>query len=88
MQQDRFQTMGETILNRMDDMGSRIDDLEQSIGELMDQAGLSEHRTSPPSTMPTTTNTSINTSSKTSPSHNSPSSNSKDRPAVSNTTSI
>ncbi len=78
--------MGESILNRMDDMGSRIDELEHSIGELMDQAGLSEHRTSSASTLPTTS--SINTTSKASPSHNSPSSNSNDRPSVSNTTSI
>ena len=34
--------MGNTILGRIDDMGSRIDTLEKSIGDLMDQSGLSE----------------------------------------------
>lgn len=27
-------------MGRIDDMGSKIDDLEKSIGELMDQAGI------------------------------------------------
>jgi hypothetical protein len=34
--------MGTTIVNRIDDMGSRIDTLEKSIGDLMEQSGLSE----------------------------------------------
>merc|ERR1712165_582883 len=40
--QSKFENMGNTILGRIDDMGSRIDTLEKSIGDLMDQSGLSE----------------------------------------------
>jgi len=40
--QSKFENMGSTILGRIDDMGSRIDTLEKSIGDLMDQSGLSE----------------------------------------------
>lgn len=32
--------MGETILGRIDDMGSRIDEMEKNIGNLMNQSGL------------------------------------------------
>jgi hypothetical protein len=32
--------MGETILGRIGDMGSRIDEMEKNIGNLMNQAGL------------------------------------------------
>jgi Heat shock factor binding protein 1 len=39
-QQARFTTMGSSILGRMDEMGSRIEDLEKSITSLMDQAGV------------------------------------------------
>lgn len=42
LKQSKFENMGNTILGRIDDMGSRIDTLEKSIGDLMDQAGLSE----------------------------------------------
>jgi heat shock factor-binding protein 1 len=38
--QTRFSRLSDTILGRIDDMGSKIDDLEKSIGELMDQAGI------------------------------------------------
>ena len=38
--QSRFSRLSDTILGRIDDMGSKIDDLEKSIGELMDQAGI------------------------------------------------
>ena len=34
--------MGNSIIGRIDDMGSRIDTLEQSIGDLVDQSGLSD----------------------------------------------
>jgi len=37
--QGRFQTMSDSIINRIDDMGSRIDDLEKSIAELIQEAG-------------------------------------------------
>jgi len=40
--QTKFQTMGNSIIGRIDEMGNRIDDLESSIGELMDNAGLSD----------------------------------------------
>lgn len=40
MQQARFADMGNSILGRMDDMGTRMDELEQSIASLLDQAGL------------------------------------------------
>ena len=33
--------MSDAIITRIDEMGSRIDDLEKSIGELMTQAGAS-----------------------------------------------
>ena len=39
-QQTRFSRLSDTILGRIDDMGSKIDDLEKSIAELMDQAGI------------------------------------------------
>lgn len=38
----KFEKMGNSIINRIDDMGSRIDTLEKSIGDLMEQSGLSE----------------------------------------------
>eukprot|EP00919_Chromeraceae_sp_WS-2016_P036820 GHVR01087502.1.p1 GENE.GHVR01087502.1~~GHVR01087502.1.p1 ORF type:complete len:102 (+),score=40.39 GHVR01087502.1:60-365(+) len=37
--QTRFQTMSDSIINRIDDMGTRINDLEKSIGDLMHQGG-------------------------------------------------
>ncbi|KAL3792991.1 hypothetical protein HJC23_011004 [Cyclotella cryptica] len=38
--QTRFSRLSDTILGRIDDMGSKIDDLEKTISELMDQAGI------------------------------------------------
>ena len=35
--QGRFNTMSTSIISRIDEMGNRIDDLEKSIGELMQQ---------------------------------------------------
>lgn len=35
--------MGHSILGRMDDMGTRIDELEQSIASLLQQAGLDQN---------------------------------------------
>ena len=32
--------MGSSIIGRMDEMGGRMDELERSIAQLMDQAGL------------------------------------------------
>ena len=34
--------MSEAIIGRIDEMGTRIDDLEHSIGDLMQQAGIDE----------------------------------------------
>jgi hypothetical protein len=36
-QQTRFNQMSEQIIGKIDDMGQRIDDLERSIAELMEQ---------------------------------------------------
>ncbi|GAM25945.1 hypothetical protein SAMD00019534_091200, partial [Acytostelium subglobosum LB1] len=52
-QQTRFETMSESILKRIDEMGSRIDDLDKSISDLMHQANLQQ----PNGTAPTTTTT-------------------------------
>ena len=41
-QQTRFQQMSDSIIGRIDEMGTRIDDLEKSIGDLIQQAGLEE----------------------------------------------
>lgn len=38
--QSKFDHMGDSLLGRIDDMGSRIDELEKSIADLMDQAGV------------------------------------------------
>ena len=40
MQQNKFTGLGNNIMGRMDEMGKRMDELEQSIVELMEQAGL------------------------------------------------
>lgn len=40
MQTKHFDQMGETILGRIEDMGSRIDEMEKNVGNLMAQAGL------------------------------------------------
>ena len=36
--QSRFQTMSDNIIGRIDEMGSRIDDLEKSIADLVQEA--------------------------------------------------
>ncbi|XP_004206773.1 heat shock factor-binding protein 1 [Hydra vulgaris] len=41
--QEKFQTMSDGILSRMDEMGNRIDELEKNIGELMQQAGIEDN---------------------------------------------
>merc|ERR1719397_2290240 len=38
----RFQEMSNSIINRLDEMGDRLDDLERSIGDLMSQSGLDQ----------------------------------------------
>lgn len=37
--QARFQVMSDSIVTKIDDMGGRIDDLERTIAELLEQAG-------------------------------------------------
>jgi len=39
-QTKHFDQMGQTILGRINEMGSRVDDMERTIGDLMNQAGL------------------------------------------------
>ena len=41
-QQTRFTQMSESIIGRVDEMGARIDELEKSIQELVEQTGTSE----------------------------------------------
>ena len=36
--QQRFQSMSDTIIGRIDEMGKRIDDLESSISDLVQEA--------------------------------------------------
>jgi heat shock factor-binding protein 1 len=36
--QQRFQTMSDQIIGRIDEMGNRIDDLEKSIADLVQEA--------------------------------------------------
>ena len=40
--QDKFQVMSEQILNRIDEMGHRIDDLEQNLNEVIQQTGITD----------------------------------------------
>lgn len=40
--QGRFQTVSEQLECKIDEMGTRIDDLEKNITELMTQAGMEE----------------------------------------------
>jgi len=47
--QDKFEGMSKQILGRIDEMGSRIDDLEKSIATLMEQAGIEEEDEKPAS---------------------------------------
>ncbi|KAL3807170.1 hypothetical protein ACHAXA_011371 [Cyclostephanos tholiformis] len=38
--QTRFDRLSDAIIGRIDDMGAKIDELEKSLNELMDQAGV------------------------------------------------
>ncbi|KPA86252.1 hypothetical protein ABB37_00484 [Leptomonas pyrrhocoris] len=40
--QSRFEEMSNNIISRIDEMGARIDDLERSIDELMQQSGVED----------------------------------------------
>mmetsp|Transcript_14351 Transcript_14351/g.35785 ORF Transcript_14351/g.35785 Transcript_14351/m.35785 type:complete len:80 (-) Transcript_14351:424-663(-) len=46
--QTRFQTMSDGIINRIDDMGGRIDELERSINTLMNEAMVDEEAAKAP----------------------------------------
>lgn len=45
--QSSFQQMSEAIITRIDDMGNRIDGLEKSVSDLMNQAGIEEENQNP-----------------------------------------
>ncbi|XP_044498788.1 heat shock factor-binding protein-like [Mangifera indica] len=47
--QSRFQTMSESIIMKIDEMGSRIDELEQSINDLRSEMGIEGSSPSTPS---------------------------------------
>ncbi|XP_048196412.1 heat shock factor-binding protein 1-like [Perognathus longimembris pacificus] len=40
--QDKFQILSEQITGKINDMSSRVDDLERNIADLMSQAGVEE----------------------------------------------
>ncbi|KAH0509137.1 Heat shock factor-binding protein 1 [Microtus ochrogaster] len=40
--QDKFQVMSNQIIGRIDNMSSRIDNVEKNISDLMSQAGVEE----------------------------------------------
>lgn len=40
--QSRFQNLSEQIISKMDEMGTRIDDLEKNVADLMTQAGMED----------------------------------------------
>ena len=49
MQTDRFTSMSSSILGRIDELGTRIDELEKQIENMMHQSG---HTDSSPSKLP------------------------------------
>ncbi|XP_048057845.1 heat shock factor-binding protein 1-like protein 1 [Chanodichthys erythropterus] len=44
--QNRFQNVSDQIISKMDEMGTRIDDLEKNVADLMTQAGMEDHHKS------------------------------------------
>ncbi|XP_034082303.1 heat shock factor-binding protein 1-like [Gymnodraco acuticeps] len=44
--QGRFKGISEQLESKLDEMGTRIDDLESDVSELMTQAGMEEQATS------------------------------------------
>ncbi|KAJ8334247.1 hypothetical protein SKAU_G00398860 [Synaphobranchus kaupii] len=44
--QSKFQAMSGQLVSRMDEMGTRIDNLEKNVADLMTQAGMEEPQTS------------------------------------------
>jgi hypothetical protein len=45
-QQTRFNKLSDTIVGRIDDMGSKIDELEKALNDVMAQAGVESKPTS------------------------------------------
>ncbi|XP_076865782.1 heat shock factor-binding protein 1-like isoform X2 [Brachyhypopomus gauderio] len=43
--QSQFQTLSGQLVSRMDEMGTRIENLEKNVSDLMTQAGLEGHQT-------------------------------------------
>ncbi|XP_055075115.1 heat shock factor-binding protein 1-like protein 1 [Misgurnus anguillicaudatus] len=41
--QSKFQNLSDQIISKMDEMGTRIDDLEKNVADLMTQAGMEDH---------------------------------------------
>ena len=41
-QQGKFQVMSDQIIGRIDEMGTRLDELERNVGELMQQSGIED----------------------------------------------
>lgn len=42
--QSKFQNLSDQIVSKMDDMGTRINDLEHNVADLMTQAGMGDHQ--------------------------------------------
>lgn len=42
--QDKFQSMSDQIINRIDEMGTRVDELEKTVTDLMTQAGIESEK--------------------------------------------
>jgi hypothetical protein len=40
LKHNRFNQLSDTIIGRIDDMGTKIDELERSVNEMMNQVGL------------------------------------------------
>lgn len=43
--QDKYETMSDELISKMEDMGARIDDLDRDVADLMLQAGIEEYDT-------------------------------------------
>lgn len=44
--QNKFQAMSDQLVSKMDEMGTRIDNLEKNVADLMTQAGMEKPQTS------------------------------------------
>eukprot|EP00727_Mastigamoeba_balamuthi_P000080 m51a1_g10069 putative heat shock factor-binding protein 1-like (90) ;mRNA; r:12590-13054 len=50
--QGKFEQMSDNILGKIDEMGTRINDLEKSVSDLMAQAGVPQDAAAPAATKP------------------------------------